>query len=129
VSQTSISTLSHNIRIMFEKNPSCNEPPSNISIDSESRELKRREGGRTAWLTVLGSILVYYSSFGILNSFGFFQNYYANDFLKGSPVSTIAFIGTVQMALMNSLAAVSGAICDRYGVKVSDHQWNVLGYH
>jgi len=108
---------------MSEKISSCNErPPSNITIDLESSKPKRREGGRAAWLTVFGSILVYYSSFGILNSFGFFQNYYTNDFLKNSPVSTIAFIGTVQMALMNSLAAVSGALCDRYGVKVSDRR-------
>jgi MCP family monocarboxylic acid transporter-like MFS transporter 10 len=103
--------------------------PSESTTDLESRELKNQEGGRAAWLTVIGSILVYYSSFGILNSFGFFQNYYTNDFLKSSPVSTIAFIGTVQMALMNSLAAVSGALCDRYGVKVRDLQCNLLSYH
>ncbi|KAF2705024.1 MFS general substrate transporter [Pleomassaria siparia CBS 279.74] len=74
-----------------------------------------KEGGRAAWLTVLGSVLVYYSSFGIINSFGFFQAYYQTDFLASTPPSTIAFIGTLQIMLMNLLASVSGALADSYG--------------
>ena len=92
--------------------------PSESTTDTESCTLKEHEGGCEAWLTVLGSILVYYASFGIMNSFGFFQDYYSKDFLKDTNASTIAFIGTLQMALMNLLAAISGALCDRYGVKV-----------
>lgn len=108
---------------MMEKNSdSCARRPSGSTTDSESCELKEREGDRAAWLTVLGSVLVYYASFGIMNSFGFFQNYYTNEFLKNTPTSTIAFVGTLQMALMNSLAAISGALCDRYGVKVRMNQ-------
>ena len=87
--------------------------------DSETCIIKEeREGGVAAWLTVTGSILVYYSSMGVLNSFGFFNNYYSHDFLQNTPTSTIAFIGTLQIALMNSLAAVSGALCDYYGIRV-----------
>jgi MCP family monocarboxylic acid transporter-like MFS transporter 10 len=88
--------------------------------DTESCEPKshEREGGSAAWLTVTGSVLIYYSSFGLMNSFGFFQAYYTQDFLKDTPASTIAFCGTIQMFLMNLLAAVSGALCDRYGVTV-----------
>lgn len=96
------------------------------TTDTESCKLQEREGGRAAWLTVAGSILVYYASFGVMNSFGFFQNYYSSDFLRETPPSTIAFIGTVQMALMNLLAALSGALCDRYGVKVSTHPQHSL---
>jgi len=91
---------------------------SDSETDTESCQLKQYEGGREAWLTVAGSALVYYASFGIMNSFGFFQNYYTVVFLKDTPATTIAFCGTLQMFLMNSLAAVSGALCDRYGVKV-----------
>ncbi|KAF2110452.1 major facilitator superfamily domain-containing protein [Lophiotrema nucula] len=75
------------------------------------------EGGKHAWLTVAGSFLVYYASFGIVNSFGFFQDYYQQGLLKSTPPATIALVGTVQIALMNCLATVSGAICDMYGVK------------
>ena len=31
------------------------------------------EGGTWAWLAVLGSFLVYFASFGVINSFGTFQ--------------------------------------------------------
>lgn len=92
---------------------------SDSTVDSETCVIKEeREGGVAAWLTVVGSVLVYYCSMGVLNSFGFFNNYYSNDFLQNTPTSTIAFIGTLQIALMNSLAAVSGALCDFYGVRV-----------
>jgi len=96
---------------------SFDDIPLGSTDDTESCQVPEREGGSAGWLTVGGSILVYYASFGVMNSFGFFQNYYKNDFLKDSPVAAIAFIGTMQMALMNSLAAVSGALCDQYGVK------------
>ncbi|KAG9189589.1 hypothetical protein G6011_06457 [Alternaria panax] len=103
---------------MTEKVPSMlRHSTSESTTDTESCKLQEREGDRTAWFTVAGSILIYYASFGVMNSFGFFQNYYSSDFLKQTPPSTIAFIGTLQMALMNLLAALSGALCDRYGVK------------
>ncbi|KAF2440479.1 MFS general substrate transporter [Karstenula rhodostoma CBS 690.94] len=78
--------------------------------ESTSRSLIKHEsthqdGGRQAWLTIFGSFLVYYSSFGLLNSFGFFQNYYQDNYLSTVPPSTIAFIGTLQLALMNFLSA------------------------
>jgi MFS transporter, MCT family, solute carrier family 16 (monocarboxylic acid transporters), member 10 len=37
---------------------------------------ENREGGRQAWFAVAGSFLVFFSSFGVLNSFEFFQNFY-----------------------------------------------------
>jgi MCP family monocarboxylic acid transporter-like MFS transporter 10 len=92
---------------------------SDSTADSETSLIKEeREGGVAAWLTVVGSILVYYCSMGILNSFGFFNAYYSSTFLPETSTSTIAFIGTLQIALMNSLAAVSGALCDLYGIRV-----------
>jgi hypothetical protein len=111
--------IRHTIYEMAEKVPStlgCF--PSESTTDTESCKLQEHEGGRAPWFTVAGSILVYYASFGVMNSFGFFQNYYSSDFLKQTSPSTIAFVGTLQMALMNFLAALSGALCDRYGVKV-----------
>jgi MCP family monocarboxylic acid transporter-like MFS transporter 10 len=114
--------IRHTIHAMAEKLSSNFERhPSENTNDTESWKLKERDGCCAAWLTVLGSILVYYASFGVMNSFGFFQDYYSKDFLKDTNASTIAFIGTLQMALMNLLAAISGALCDRYGVKVRLH--------
>lgn len=78
---------------------------------------EQREGGLAAWMTVVGAVLVYYASVGFVSSFGFFNNYYSQEFLKDTPTSTIAFIGTLQIALVNSLAAVAGSLCDFYGIK------------
>lgn len=101
---------------------------SDSTAESETCVIKEeREGGVAAWLTVVGSILVYYASMGVLNSFGFFNNYYSDDFLSNTPTSTIAFIGTLQIALMNSLAAISGALCDYYGARVSINARHHIG--
>lgn len=98
---------------------------SNPYVDTEStpgssikHEKSHQDGGKQAWMTVVGSFLVYYSSFGILNSFGFFQDYYQDDYLHTISPSTIAFIGTLQLALMNFLSTVAGGICDAHGIKV-----------
>ena len=39
-------------------------------------------------------------------------------------VDVVEVYGTLQMALMNSLAAISGTLCDQYGVKVSFTSWS-----
>ena len=105
---------------MFEKYcDRTKQPQPEETSDIKTCGTGNSEDGIDAWLTVVGSIFVYYASFGIMNSFGFFQSYYTSEFLKDTPASTISFIGTIQMALMNSLAAVSGALCDHYGIKVS----------
>jgi len=76
------------------------------------------EDNLQAWLTVIGSSLVYFASFGIINSFGFFQAYYEEKLLIGVPASTISFVGTIQLTLVNLLAAPAGSLFDCYGFKV-----------
>ena len=92
--------------------------------DTNSPEVsvKQQEGGAAGWLTVFGSCLVYFSAFGIINSFGFFQDLYQDDYLKSVPSSTISFIGTIQITLMNVLAAPAGTLFDCYGLKVRSIQ-------
>jgi hypothetical protein len=103
----------------IKESPSS-DTASSICVLTERTSLSlAREGGRAAWLTVVGSVLVYYSSFGIINSFGFFQDYYSHELLRDTTPSTIAFIGTLQIMLMNVLASVSGALCDEYGITVN----------
>ncbi|EDU50035.1 MFS-1 multi-domain protein [Pyrenophora tritici-repentis] len=93
--------------------------PSESTTDTESYEPRQQEGGYAAWSTVMGSVLIYYAASGLMNSFGFFQDYYSKELLHHIPAPNIAFIGTLQMALCNIFASISGALCDRYGVKVS----------
>jgi MCP family monocarboxylic acid transporter-like MFS transporter 10 len=102
--------------------PSTSDEESNRS-NSAAEEHPKTEGRLRAWLTVLGSCLVYFACFGIINSFGFFQNYYENEFLTGVPASAISFVGTIQLTLMNLLAAPAGSLFDCYGLKV------LVGFH
>ena len=93
----------------------CPDSCSKAPADAEDGRI---EGGAHAWLTVIGSCLIYFACFGIINSFGFFQTYYQKDFLKDVSASTISFIGTIQILLLNVLAAPAGSIFDAYGLKV-----------
>ncbi|KAI3540353.1 hypothetical protein CSPX01_08265 [Colletotrichum filicis] len=75
------------------------------------------EGGTQAWLAVAGSFLVYFASFGVVNSFGFFQTFYQQEYLKNYSPTAISFIGTLQITLMYLSGAVAGALFDLYGPK------------
>ncbi|KAF9878019.1 hypothetical protein CkaCkLH20_04595 [Colletotrichum karsti] len=75
------------------------------------------EGGKKAWLSVLGSFLVYFASFGVVNSFGFFQTFYQHEYLSNYSPSTISFIGTLQITLLYLSGSVAGALFDLYGPK------------
>jgi hypothetical protein len=75
------------------------------------------EGSLDAWLAIAGSFLVYFSSFGIMNSFGYFQDLYVSGFLRDYAASEIALIGTMQLALMYLTGPVVGSLYDAYGTK------------
>lgn len=55
------------------------------------------DGGVRAWSVAVGGFLTYFATFGLLNSFGTFQTYYATDLLAGTSQSTIAWIGSIQV--------------------------------
>jgi MFS family permease len=76
------------------------------------------EGGVWAWLAILGSFLVYFASFGVANSFGYFQTFYQLEYLPDSSPSVISFIGTIQITLLYLTGSVAGALFDAYGFKV-----------
>lgn len=77
------------------------------------------EGGLQAWLTMLGSFLVYFASFGVVNSCDFFQMFYQVSYLSDYSPTAISFIGTVKITLLYLSGSVAGALFDSYGLKVS----------
>jgi hypothetical protein len=100
-------------------------PPSTLHTDEEPSSTSSapskiidHENNLHAWLTVAGSSLVYFASYGLINSFGFFQTYYETNLLVGVPASTVSFVGTLQLTLMNLLAAPAGSLFDCFGLKV-----------
>ncbi|EIM91720.1 MFS general substrate transporter [Stereum hirsutum FP-91666 SS1] len=75
------------------------------------------EGGLHAWLAVLGSSLVYFVSFGLINSFGTFQEFYEQDYLSSHSATSIAFIGTLEITLLYIGGVFIGPLFDAFGLK------------
>ncbi|KAJ7580774.1 major facilitator superfamily domain-containing protein [Mycena floridula] len=70
------------------------------------------DGGLRAWLIVFGTACGTFSTFGYVNTWGVFQSYYEETLLKDYSPSTIAWIGSVQYALIFLPALVTGRLFD-----------------
>ncbi|KAI0747288.1 MFS general substrate transporter [Irpex lacteus] len=70
------------------------------------------DGGLRAWLVVLGSALGTFATFGFVNAWGVFQSYYEKTLLSDVSPSTIAWIGSIQYALVFIPGLVVGRIFD-----------------
>lgn len=69
-------------------------------------------GGLTAWLHVLGAFMLYFNTWGILNTFGVFQTFYEGGTLFQESSSNISWIGSVQAFLVLIVGFLSGPIYD-----------------
>ncbi|KAL5361114.1 major facilitator superfamily domain-containing protein [Aspergillus floccosus] len=76
------------------------------------------EGGLRAWTVVAGSFCIMFCTFGYLNTWGVYQNYYLNHQLRNYTSSSIAWIGSIQLFLQNAGGLIGGPLFDRYGAKV-----------
>ena len=68
--------------------------------------------GRVAWLHALTAILVVGNCWGVSNAFGLFQAYYTRYYIPGTPPSTVAWIGSTQLALVFGLGVPVGRLVD-----------------
>ncbi|KAI9511091.1 MFS general substrate transporter [Russula earlei] len=85
--------------------------PSEVAYHLHARE-DFPDGGLRAWLVVLGGSCAAFATFGYVNAFGVFQDYYQNTLLKGTSPSTIAWIGSTQYALVFFPGLVIGRLFD-----------------
>ncbi|PTB44629.1 hypothetical protein M441DRAFT_66370 [Trichoderma asperellum CBS 433.97] len=95
---------------MGETRPGCKEDFCSASQSDDGTALPQNDRhdtmkqdfdtGVKAWLQVLGSFFLYFSSWGIINSFGVFETYYEQRILSHMSPSSIAWIGSVQSALL-----------------------------
>ncbi|RFU76400.1 major facilitator superfamily domain, general substrate transporter [Trichoderma arundinaceum] len=107
---------------MSETLPSCEEdsgfdspPEGAIAIsqnDGHDDEKQDFDTGVKAWLQVLGSFFLYFNSWGIINAFGVFETYYEQRILSHVSPSSIAWIGSVQSALLMVVGVISGPLFD-----------------
>ncbi|KAI1790028.1 MFS general substrate transporter [Ganoderma leucocontextum] len=70
------------------------------------------DGGRAAWLTIAGAWMIQFCTFGYLNAFGVYQDFYTRDFLSHESPSNISWIGSLQLFLMYAPGAIVGHAFD-----------------
>lgn len=70
-------------------------------------------GGLQAWLHVLGSFMLFFNTWGVLNAFGVFQTYYESGELFTKSSSDISWIGSIQSFMVLTVGFFSGPIYDR----------------
>ena len=70
-------------------------------------------GGLLSWLQVLGSFMLFFNTWGLLNTFGVFQTYYESGTLFTESSSNIAWIGGIQAYTLLTVGLISGPIYDR----------------
>ncbi|CAI6341403.1 unnamed protein product [Periconia digitata] len=71
------------------------------------------DGGVKAWLHVLGSFMLYFNTWGIMNAFGVYQNYYESGELFETSSSNISWIGSIAAFLLLAMGVIVGPIYDR----------------
>ncbi|PSR71991.1 hypothetical protein PHLCEN_2v12201 [Hermanssonia centrifuga] len=70
------------------------------------------EGGLRAWLCVFGASIVMFLTYGMMQAFGVFQDYYAKHLLRNHSPSEISWIGSVQTFLLFGLGVITGRCFD-----------------
>ncbi|MCJ1377050.1 hypothetical protein MMC17_000140 [Xylographa soralifera] len=97
---------------------SLSQPSVSDSPDVESKPKPPAldvpiDGGLQGWLQVVGSFILFFTSWGIVNSFGVFQTYYESDSsLSASSPSDISWVGSIQAFLLVFGGAITGPIFD-----------------
>ncbi|KAF7863218.1 hypothetical protein EAF04_007300 [Stromatinia cepivora] len=75
------------------------------------------DGGARAWSVAAGAAGVLFCTFGYINAFGVYQEYYQTHQLSHRTPSDISWIGSLQVFFLFSGSAVGGPLFDRYGGK------------
>ncbi|KAK5655393.1 hypothetical protein OQA88_5663 [Cercophora sp. LCS_1] len=70
------------------------------------------DGGLAAWLQVAGATIVLVDTWGLVNTFGVFQQYYETNILLDNSPSDISWIGSLQASLLLLVGVVSGPLFD-----------------
>ncbi|KAI0087080.1 MFS general substrate transporter [Irpex rosettiformis] len=71
------------------------------------------DGGLQAWLVVLGGHTSTFAAFGFINAWGVFQEYYEQNLLREESTSKIAWIGSIQYALVFMPGLLVGRLLDQ----------------
>ncbi|KAJ7615662.1 major facilitator superfamily domain-containing protein [Mycena polygramma] len=76
------------------------------------------DGGLDAWLTVLGASMVALATFGTVNGYGAFNDYYETTYLSNYSATVVSMIGSIQLFILYIFGGLSGALFDAYGPRL-----------
>ncbi|KAJ7496787.1 MFS general substrate transporter [Mycena latifolia] len=86
------------------------EPDKTDAFDSSLREISMDQGGKRAWMTIVGGFLVAAVTFGYTFSFGVYQDVYTRSH-AASP-SSISWIGSTQLFFLLVMGLPAGKLLD-----------------
>jgi MFS family permease len=72
-----------------------------------------QEGGLRAWVTVVGAWFALFATFGYINAFGVYQDYYTRIFLDNVTPSAVSWIGSFQFFVPLVMGVWVGRLFDR----------------
>ncbi|QIW97035.1 hypothetical protein AMS68_002553 [Peltaster fructicola] len=91
------------------------QPPTPTSVDKDAPDYP--EGGRQAWLVVLGSFASMTAGFGYMNSIGVYQAYLASNQLSTYSEGSIGWIFSMYVFLSFFCGVQIGPVFDSHGPK------------
>ncbi|KAL4881764.1 major facilitator superfamily domain-containing protein, partial [Aspergillus karnatakaensis] len=89
-----------------------------LDVPSEGVSYAYPEGGREAWLCLLGSALIMFPSFGFQTAIGSVQDYLVLHQLSAYTVSQVGWITAVLVFLTLFIGVQIGPLFDRYGPRL-----------
>ncbi|KAF9889806.1 hypothetical protein FE257_006896 [Aspergillus nanangensis] len=94
------------------EDPSSVEYPPPQQLEDAVQEKKLPNGGLEGWLSVLAGFCIFVNSWGLLATFGAFQEYYQTVLLSEQSSSTISWVGSVQATLIVLVGVITGPLVD-----------------
>ncbi|KAG2421388.1 hypothetical protein HFD88_005363 [Aspergillus terreus] len=95
------------------------EPPEKKSTDCPPGQLENAaqespipNGGLEGWLSVLAGFCVFVNSWGLLTTYGAFQEFYQTELLPDQSPSNLSWVGSVQATLIVMVGIVTGPLVD-----------------
>lgn len=84
--------------------------PSHLSVPAQPGI---PNGGFVAWLQVACGFFMFFNSWGLINAFGVWQNYYSSTLIPNSSNSNISWIGSIEAFLLCCTTIFAGPLFDR----------------
>ncbi|THG98150.1 hypothetical protein EW026_g4001 [Hermanssonia centrifuga] len=88
------------------------ETSVDVVVSDSPAAIQYPEGGLRAWLTVLGGFMVMFCTFGAVQAFGVYQDYYTRISLNDHPPSDASWIGSLQTFLLFAVGWPAGSLYD-----------------